>query len=521
MNLKIITTASLASLLIASIALATPAKQLGDINKVKNLKSIPFNTQSGNKIFFSRTTDAEGAELWVTDGTAAETHIIKDIVPGTEGSQPISFAPVTIGGLPGAYFQARTPANGQELWITDGTSDGTVMVKDIYPGNTSGLGSFGGLPQFLSIPGSTQAFFVADDGTNGEELWYTDGTSIGTVMVDDIKPGSASSEPTNLKYYPGFPYIFFTATNNLTGTEAYVANSSNSAILHDLAPGFASSKPGEFYLMPTSFVFAADDGTTGRELWSTNLSSPTLLADTTPGLMPSYIINFMQLASDKLLYSSLSASAGGIDSKLMITDGTIPGTSAVKSLDCVPGGIFSIITGYAIKTSEVINGHALFPCYNLLTSQSTLWASDGTEASTNILKDFVPTNTNYLGDGYTLLHGNNNLVFPANDGRTGLEPWITDGTTAGTFRLANFNHGEASSIDPTIAYLTIFSPQQNQSASLLPITIGKERKVYYTDGTLANTRELFDDSGSRTEDSYPSEFTATWSKSSFLRHRYF
>ena len=36
-------------------------------------------------------------------------------------------------------------------------------------------------------------YFVGNDGANGYELWKSDGTTAGTVMVKDIAPGSASS----------------------------------------------------------------------------------------------------------------------------------------------------------------------------------------------------------------------------------------------------------------------------------------------------------------------------------------
>jgi ELWxxDGT repeat protein len=79
------------------------------------------------------------------------------------------------------YFQADDGASGVELWKTDGTDAGTVLVKDISPGaansNPSGLTVFNGA-----------LYFRADDGVSGIELWKTDGTDAGTVRVKDIRP---------------------------------------------------------------------------------------------------------------------------------------------------------------------------------------------------------------------------------------------------------------------------------------------------------------------------------------------
>ncbi|MCH2648008.1 MAG: hypothetical protein MKZ58_06610, partial [Candidatus Poseidoniaceae archaeon] len=85
------------------------------------------------------------------------------------------------------YFFATDSTNGYELWKSDGTASGTVMVKDINSANgNSGHSDIGEFTQM----GST-LYFRADDGTNGQELWKTDGPSSGTVMVKDINPGNA------------------------------------------------------------------------------------------------------------------------------------------------------------------------------------------------------------------------------------------------------------------------------------------------------------------------------------------
>ena len=149
-TVKVVTALVCGLLLIVNCAAAAPAKSLGDLNKVARYSSPPFFTQSGNKIFFFRSTEALGGELWVTDGTVAGTELVKDIVPGSEGSNPIAFAPATFGGEPGVYFIANTPAEGTELWMSDGTEAGTQIVKDIYPGNSDGL-STGGVIGFASI----------------------------------------------------------------------------------------------------------------------------------------------------------------------------------------------------------------------------------------------------------------------------------------------------------------------------------------------------------------------------------
>src|SRR5512138_976005 len=86
-------------------------------------------------------------------------------------------------------FVANDGVHGWELWVTDGTAGGTSLLKDIRPGKQGS--SIVGKP--LLFEG--KYYFAADDGSHGEELWRTDLTPAGTVLVKDINPGPKSSDP--------------------------------------------------------------------------------------------------------------------------------------------------------------------------------------------------------------------------------------------------------------------------------------------------------------------------------------
>ena len=62
------------------------------------------------------------------------------------------------------------------------------LVKDIFPGSGHAFPDpfdFDAVPtQFVEMNGSL--FFAAQGGTNGTELWKTDGTAAGTVLVKRI-----------------------------------------------------------------------------------------------------------------------------------------------------------------------------------------------------------------------------------------------------------------------------------------------------------------------------------------------
>ncbi|HMN41630.1 MAG TPA: GC-type dockerin domain-anchored protein [Phycisphaerales bacterium] len=94
-----------------------------------------------------------------------------------------------------AYFAATSAVNGRELWRTDGTSDGTTLVRDINPG--AGNSS----PDNFTVCNGV-LYFTADDGTHGREIWRTDGTAAGTRMIIDGYPGSPTSGPEYLASTP-------------------------------------------------------------------------------------------------------------------------------------------------------------------------------------------------------------------------------------------------------------------------------------------------------------------------------
>ncbi|MCR6720165.1 MAG: hypothetical protein NVV59_07625 [Chitinophagaceae bacterium] len=113
-----------------------------------------------NQVFFGANDGTNGMELWKSDGTASGTVLVKDIFPGS-GSSSIGYITAVESQV---YFVANNGTNGVELWKSDGTTDGTVMVKDIRAGNGSSF------PAALAAMGST-LLFSATDGANGAELW--------------------------------------------------------------------------------------------------------------------------------------------------------------------------------------------------------------------------------------------------------------------------------------------------------------------------------------------------------------
>ena len=134
--------------------------------------------------------------------------MVTDIFPGADESFP--------GGITAfdgkIYFQATDGVHGVELWSSDGTEEGTAMVKDIRTVNSS-------LPNYF-FAFHDKLYFTASDCTNGFELWKTDGTQDGT-----IKPIASPNTTDPLYYIPFFKIfndeLYFKANYAFYGFEIY------------------------------------------------------------------------------------------------------------------------------------------------------------------------------------------------------------------------------------------------------------------------------------------------------------
>jgi ELWxxDGT repeat protein len=198
---------------------------LKGINRAREL------TDVNGTVFFTGEDSAIGNELWKSDGTINGTVLVKDIDPNFEGLRPRHFTNVN-GTL---FFSAvddwfsgsgEVPAGtarGFKLYKSDGTANGTIPILDV--GNHPSTGPQGAGPRALTnING--KLFFSLNDGVFGCEMWMSNGTPSGTVRVTDLPVGNSEHTP-----------------------------------------------PDTFIPLPGRVLFTANDGVRGRELWSATVSA--------------------------------------------------------------------------------------------------------------------------------------------------------------------------------------------------------------------------------------------------------
>src|SRR5262245_50289277 len=151
--------------------------------------------EMGSAAYFAGGYGLGDYELWKSDGTTAGTVLLKDINPGVGGSSPKNLININ-----GTLWFAATSGSGDELWKSDGTAAGTVLVKEIEDSIVGSSPAY-----FTEVNGTV--FFTAFDFDAGTELWKTDGTAAGTVRVKDIVPGFFSPAISDLVNFNGTLYF--------------------------------------------------------------------------------------------------------------------------------------------------------------------------------------------------------------------------------------------------------------------------------------------------------------------------
>lgn len=157
----------------------------------------------GNLVMFTVDFNAlGGAGLWKTDGTSNGTVRVRQFFQNTaSGGYLPATTPQSLLAMNGLLFFQASDNYGWELWRSDGTTNGTFLLKDIMPGVNSS--EISGMTEF-----NNELYFTADDGAHGRELWKSDGTSTGTQLIEDLLPGPGSSDPQFLTANGGILHYF-------------------------------------------------------------------------------------------------------------------------------------------------------------------------------------------------------------------------------------------------------------------------------------------------------------------------
>lgn len=231
----------------------------------------PMTIVMDNVLYFIGNDGVNGFELFRTDGTDAGTYLVKDINPGTASIILLTTSSQYFAKLNGyIYFGAADPVHGAELWRSDGTEAGTQLVADIDP-TTPSIPNQGSNPAYL-FTYNNAVYFSAYRPVDGRELWKTDGTQAGTVLVKDIAAGDGS--PSHFvsyngslyftAYYPNQDYTLYKSDGTANGTFALKQPNNG-------GPAMLTDKPA--VLFKGKLFFSASNQAGERSIWYTDGTS--------------------------------------------------------------------------------------------------------------------------------------------------------------------------------------------------------------------------------------------------------
>jgi ELWxxDGT repeat protein len=397
------------------------------IDEVSQVKDITPGIESSSPVHLTNVNGTlyftVASQLWKSDGTWDGTVLVKDINPGGDSN----FDHLTAFGST-LFFTADDGVNGSELWKSDGTEAGTMMVKDIRSG------SQGSDPDDFTYAG-TRFYFSADNGSNGNELWTSDGTTVGTVMVRDIWPGQGDSHPSSLTPYGTSDSIYFGANNGVNGYEIWRSDGTEAGtyMTIDTVQGYSSFMFSRLiYVGSKLYMRGYLQNSGGTELYrytGSSVTKPIRVKDINPGNAssnPGYFINV-----GSTLYFRATDGTNGLE--LWKSNGYSSGTVMVKDINP---------TGSSLTTNAVVIGSTLYFRATDGTTGHELWKSDGTAAGTVMVKDINPGGNSTPSH---LIDVGGTLYFIADDGTYGKELWKSDGTAAGTVLVKNIAPGTGSS----------------------------------------------------------------------------
>lgn len=417
---------------------------------------------AGSRAYFFADDCIHGIQLWVTDGTAEGTRAIGDFPLPAMGM--IREATAVGSSL---FFVVYEQNVGYVLWRSDGTPEGTSAVYTMdYAGGASTLSTLTAWNERL--------LFVGHDPEHGDELWLSDGTEDGTGIFVDISVGPVSGVS---RYDPEIlvsnDRLWFAADDGVHGRELWSSDGSvaNTALVVDLVPGPQGSDPWEITSAGERVLFSAFVPAYGREPWSSDGTpdGTRLVVDALPGLDWSSPISltpvgdtlyFLGLTGDEEDPRGLWATSGG-QASLLLSNPFCCWEEKLTALD------------------EVVLFAAEDPDLGY-----ELWLSDGSPMGTHVVADIAPGGA--ASSPQHLTRFGESVYFAADDGFVGVELWKTDGTWGGTHIVRDLAPGTTSSRPGDIVA---------QSFGLLfqaGVDASESRELIVSDGSTEGTGKLID-----------------------------
>lgn len=397
-------------------------------------------SDEANQIVWSANYSAPyGYELYKTElnsGTVASV-LVKDINPGADSGTPQGYLKGAIVlGNGNLIFVAHDGVHGFEPWVSDGTEDGTFMLRDLSS-------AYNSWPSQMTLFGDQVVFSARisnPDGVgdySGDELVFTDGTTAGTYWLD-VFEGSSSSSPTILGVVNSL--LYFTATD-ADGLGIFWTNGESFTKLVSI-----NSEASLLGWSDTQAFFKLSDTEHGAELWVADLTNDTftlvedIIPDSGAALAETNADN-SEMLNGKLLFTAYASAS---DQGFFVSDGTADGTVQIGEstpLDRVSFGETIVIADTnGIRSVDIsgISPSSLVLSGEVVKSNTDALQADSDQAYFLIESGLLLTSTGM--DDPSVLESNvakfkvvaENTIYFIKESNGETQLWYSDGTESGT-----------------------------------------------------------------------------------------
>ncbi|WP_196886784.1 T9SS type A sorting domain-containing protein [Aureivirga sp. CE67] len=433
-----------------------------EINKGAGLYPLHI-TKCNNGFYFSgyhgpypSGHTSNSRELWFSDGTVEGTRLVKDIIPDSDGSKPnnLTMLDNTL------FFVGRNENLDYCLYKSDGTSEGTEIVTDVD--DNIFLGQHQDLIAF-----NNRIIFSQEDGT-----WATNGISEVTYKITD-------QQSYNKFIFNGELYFF---TGLLDGIGYSLWKTDGTELGTAAVYSWANSESYEYQYMNVIkgedyFYFVGKNETSKREIWKSDgtTAGTTLVKDFdgniqyTPSILNGTLLNedliFLQARNNEIQLWKISEN--GEESQNIYTfENDEVGTLTYDSLE--------------VEMTEFNN--QVFFYMDDGEHGKEIWKTNGTESGTQLVKDINPEEGKgiYI-DRFHVDELNNKLFFFSKnspESNVAKTLWTTDGTTTGTYEFASHLKAVTGTKFFTFEGKTLFNAYTYESGI----------EIWETDGTIFGTK---------------------------------
>jgi ELWxxDGT repeat protein len=467
-------------------------------------------------LFFRGTDSSLNNGLWDSDGSSAGTVEVGGLQSGGITGAGANLSPNAIGVFgTRVLFMGIDSSGGFGLWASNGTAAGTYEIGGLKDGGVTGANSTGlNASGFVSFGG--KALFYGYDSSNYDGLWVTDGTTAGTIELGGLHnssiPGEASTGLNAYYFTPFADRLLFTGkdsanyqglwiTDGTTAGTTEIGGLKNAAIagVNGAASGSAALN---FIALGKTALFDWVDAGQNSTLWVTDGTA----AGTTEigGSKNAGVAGASALGTDAPALFGQKALLRGFDTSgyanLWVTDGTAGGTSEIGGLGgaALNGGAnFALNPHYITSISTASGDKAVFQGLDPL-GYNTLWVTDGTTNGTFEIGG--PKNAGipnaYTGTsaaiGFTpssFVSIGSKALFEGFDTGGNQTLWVTDGTAAGTFEIGGLHNGGVANT-PSYGLTTSDFVAAGDVAFFHATDSSNNYGLWVSDGTLAGTHEI-------------------------------